>query len=107
VHSDARGIIWPESVAPFKVHLLGLDMDDASVARHAKKIYSQLQKRRVEALFDDRKKSPGEKFGDADLLGIPYRVVVSKKTGGRVEVKKRDNPSIKLVSQSALLKLLK
>lgn len=107
VHSDARGIIWPESVAPFKVHLLGLDMDDASVARHAKKIYSQLQKRRAEVLFDDRKKSPGEKFSDADLLGIPYRVVVSKKTKAKAEVKKRDSASAKLVSQSALLKLLK
>lgn len=99
VYHDEKGIIWPESVAPFMVHLIGLDFDNAKVTEEAEKVYKLLQAEGVEVLFDDRMDvSPGEKFADADLIGIPYRVVISKKThstssgqaGNKLEVKKRD-----------------
>ena len=77
VLSDDKGIIWPESIAPFQVHLLSLG-DDEAVLKEADKIYESLQKNNIEVLFDDRKAvSAGEKFADADLLGMPYPVVLS------------------------------
>ncbi len=91
VSNDDRGIIWPESVAPYLVHLVGLDMDDETVYKEAEKTYKLLQAEGIEVLWDDRiGVSAGEKFADADLIGIPYRVVISKKTEDKLEVKKRD-----------------
>ncbi len=84
VMSDERGIVWPASVAPFGAHLLALGGADGGAA------YAALQKEKIEVLYDDRDLSAGEKFAEADLIGIPWRMVVSPKTGGgRVEVKKR------------------
>jgi len=93
---DEKGMIWPESVAPFKVHLLSLNENEA-----ATKIYDELTSKGVEVLFDDRDLQAGEKFADADLIGCPYRVIVSKKTlaAGSVELKSRTN------AESALIKL--
>ncbi len=99
VSHDEKGIIWPESVAPYAVHLVGLDLDDSSVRSEAEKVYRLLQvadperSRRIEGievLFDDRVGiSAGAKFADADLIGIPYRVVISKRTKDQLEIKKR------------------
>lgn len=104
VYNDERGIIWPESVSPYKVHLLGIN-------KSAEKVHMQLHKAGVEVLYDDREISAGEKFADADLLGITWRAVVSEKTlaaGGaswlKVEIKKRDSENAKLVSLEELLK---
>ncbi len=84
IFHDEKGIIWPESVAPYQVHIVGLDGE-------GEKVYKQLQAEGVEVLFDDRVDvSAGAKFADADLIGIPYRVVISKKTGDKLEVKRRD-----------------
>jgi prolyl-tRNA synthetase len=107
--SDDKGIIWPESVAPFTVHLLALS-DDIEVLKEADKIYDSLLKAGVEVLFDDRAGvSPGEKFSDADLLGIPFRAVVSarslKERG--IELKKRTEEKGKIVSLDELLKIFK
>lgn len=91
VSSDDKGIIWPESVAPFKVHLLALGADE-KVCSEADKLYEDLLQKGIEVLYDDRKDvSAGEKFADADLIGIPYRIVVSKRSldDGGFEVKKR------------------
>jgi prolyl-tRNA synthetase len=91
VLSDDKGIIWPESVAPFKVHLLALGEDEA-VVKEANVVYESLLAAGVEVLFDDRAGvMAGEKFADADLLGMPYRVVVSARSlkENGVEVKKR------------------
>ncbi|MEK7060243.1 MAG: aminoacyl--tRNA ligase-related protein, partial [Patescibacteria group bacterium] len=75
--ADDKGIIWPESIAPFKVHLLSLG-EDENVKKQANLVYDTLVKKNIEVLFDDRDEiSPGEKFADADLLGMPFRVVVS------------------------------
>jgi prolyl-tRNA synthetase len=106
--SDDKGIVWPESIAPFTIHLLSLGEDEV-VLKEAEKIYENLEKNNVEVLFDDRTgASAGEKFADADLLGIPWRVVVSarslKEQG--VEVKKRNEEKGKIISVDELLKLL-
>ncbi|MEN9338370.1 MAG: hypothetical protein RI945_95 [Candidatus Parcubacteria bacterium] len=94
VFADEKGIVWPESVAPFQIHLLSLAKDASDeVFKKAKEIYIKLIENDVEVLFDDREnKSAGEKFSDADLIGIPTRVVVSEKSlqNGGVEVKKRN-----------------
>ncbi len=109
VLSDDKGMIWPESIAPFRVHLLSLG-EDESVKNEADKVYEELLKNNIEVLFDDRVGlSAGEKFADADLLGIPMRVVVSvrsmKESG--VEVKKRTEEKGGVVSIEELLQNLK
>ncbi len=78
--SDEKGIVWPETVAPYKVHLVGLGLDNPEIKDYAEGVYSVFQNQGIETLFDDRDARPGEKFADSDLLGLPYRVVVSKKT---------------------------
>lgn len=104
---DERGIIWPESVAPFKVHLISLAGKNTEVAKRADDVYAQLIKAQVEVLYDERDSAgAGAKLADADLLGIPYRVVVSEKTGEAVELKKRSEKEAKLVGTEELLKSL-
>lgn len=100
VHSDDKGIIWPESVAPFKVHLIALHDKADIVKKAADELYASLSAKGVEVLYDDRDASAGEKFSDADLIGIPWRYVMSEKTlkdscveirdraTGKVEMKK-------------------
>jgi len=108
VLSDDKGIIWPESIAPFKVHLLMLGGDE-NVKNEALKLYQELNNKGIEVLFDDRvDTSAGEKFADSDLIGIPYRVVVSKRSlaDGGFEVKKRIETNGKIVSLEELMKLL-
>jgi prolyl-tRNA synthetase len=88
IFSDDKGIVWPAAIAPFGVHLiaLGEDMSEAEA------LYKELTDKGVEVLFDDRVGvMAGEKFADADLLGIPLRVVVSKRSleNGGAEIKKR------------------
>ena len=108
VLSDDKGIIWPESIAPFKVHLLALG-DDEGVTTEANNVYEKLLKNNIEVLFDDRVGlSAGEKFADSDLIGLPYRTVVSlrsmKENG--IELKKRTEEKGKVVSVEELIKLL-
>jgi len=106
VLSDDKGIIWPESIAPFKVHLLILGGDE-NVKIEALKLYEELNRKKIEVLFDDRIDiSAGEKFADSDLIGIPYRVVVSKRSlaDGGCEVKKRTEANGKIVSFEELIK---
>ncbi|MDP3733516.1 MAG: proline--tRNA ligase [Candidatus Daviesbacteria bacterium] len=101
VYNDDKGIIWPEAVAPYQVHLVGLD-------GLGEKEYKLLLAEGVEVLFDDRENvSAGGKFADADLIGIPYRVVVSKRTEGKLEVKKRSEKETKFIEFEEFLKILK
>lgn len=98
-YHDEKGIIWPESVAPFQVHLIGLDLKDENVRKKADETYKQLGKKGIEVLFDDRiQTTAGEKFADADLIGIPVRLVVSKRTGDKIEFKKRNEKKTELHS---------
>lgn len=104
VSHDEKGIIWPESAAPFAAHLL-LISDDKKAA--SDKVYQSLQKAGVEVLYDERKNiSAGEKFADADLIGIPRRLVIGKKTGNKIEIKKRNETKTRLISEKELIKLL-
>lgn len=106
---DEKGILWPESVAPFKAHLVVLGNDE-TVKAEAEKLYQSLLDQKVEVLFDDRTEATaGEKFADADLIGIPYRLVVSKKTiaENKIEFKKRSETESKLVVGDEVLQLLK
>ncbi len=109
VLSDDKGIIWPEAIAPFSVHLLTFGGDEVAW-KEAEKVYESLGKAGVEVLFDDRpESSAGEKFADADLLGIPLRAVVSPRSikEGGIEIKKRSEEKGKIVSLEELLNLLK
>lgn len=100
--NDEHGIVWPESVAPFRVHLLALGGADGGA------VYQDLQRAGIEVLYDDRDISAGEKFAEADLLGIPWRAVVSPKLGdGNVEIKKRGEKEAKTVDREAVLKMVK
>lgn len=97
VHNDKNGIRWPENIAPYKVHLISLEGTD----EESEKIYRDLTSKNIEVLYDDRDdKTAGEKFADADLIGCPFRIVVSKKTleKGSFEIKKRSEKEVKLVS---------
>lgn len=108
--ADDAGIIWPEAVAPFRIHLVelsGKKDTSAEVKEKAEKLYSLLTKKGFEVLYDDRDATAGEKFSDADLLGLPYRVIVSAKTkdGGTYEVKNRKTGEVKMMSEKELLDL--
>lgn len=106
-YNDERGIIWPESVAPYQIHLVGLDLQDESVKNQVHKVYKELQDKGVEVLFDDREGvTAGEKFADCDLIGIPHRLVVSKKTGDKVEHKRRNDKEAKLLAFKEIIELL-
>ena len=79
VLSDDKGLVWPDSIAPFKVHLVALSREDGKVVEYADTLYGELTGMGIDVLYDDRDMRPGEKFADADLIGIPYRIVVSEK----------------------------
>jgi len=109
VLSDDKGIIWPENIAPFKVHLLMLG-ESENVKENAEKLYFELNKKNIETLLDDRlNMSAGEKFADADLIGIPYRIVVSERSlkENGFELKKRNEEKGEIISLDELLILLK
>ncbi len=99
VLADEKGIVWPESVSPFQAHLINIGEEEK-----AEEIYQQLSENGVEVLWDDRDIRPGEKFADSDLLGIPYRIVVSSRSleSGGVELKKRTEEEGKIVKVEEL-----
>jgi prolyl-tRNA synthetase len=88
---DEKGLVWPKNIAPFQIHLISLNENDA-----AEKIYEKLKSENFEVFFDDRDARAGEKFADADLIGIPARVLISKKTleKNSVEIKLRNSDEI-------------
>ncbi len=96
---DDKGIIWPLPVAPYHIYLCPLYREDSKVAEVAENLYVELEAKGLEVLFDDRQESPGVKFNDADLLGIPIRVTVSPRTleTNSVEIKKRSEKESRLV----------
>jgi prolyl-tRNA synthetase len=105
IHHDEKGIIWPESIAPFKIHLVGLNLEDGEIKDWADGVYQNLVDGGVEVLYDDRIETrAGEKFGDSDLLGMPYRVVVSKKgrKNGQFEVVTRASGEVRQLTEEEL-----
>jgi prolyl-tRNA synthetase len=99
-HHDDKGLMWPVAVAPYDVHLVSLGQADAS-----DRVYEALQQARVEVLYDDREESPGVKFNDADLIGIPIRITVSARSlaKGGVEIKRRDQSKTEIVAEASLV----
>jgi prolyl-tRNA synthetase len=98
---DERGIIWPAEMAPYQVHLVGLGFDKPGVRESAEQVYQQLQDAGIDVLFDDRVEgSPGVKFNDADLLGMPVRVTVSPRSieAGGAEIKQRTQKDASVVA---------
>lgn len=106
---DDKGIIWPTQIAPFHVHLIGLNLEDAAVAEQAEKIYSTLNSEGIETLYDDRQMRAGEKFSDADLIGIPVRLTISKRTveQGKIEFKLRSAQKSDLITLNEAIEKIK
>ncbi|HBV33611.1 TPA: hypothetical protein DEB72_03810 [Patescibacteria group bacterium] len=102
VSHDDDGILWPHEVAPFPVHLIAVGESD-KVSKSAQEVYKKLTKELGEVLYDDRVETAGIKFKDADLIGVPWRIVVSEKTGSQVEIKARGDGKSELVSLPAAL----
>jgi len=107
-HHDKKGIIWPKEATPFKIHLVEISpKSEIFVKKQAEKIYKDLISKGIEALYDDRDdKTAGEKFADADLIGISTRIVVSEKTLAKnsIEIKKRNELKTSLMQISKFVK---
>ena len=109
-HHDEYGPIWPLAVAPWQIHLCAVRPDDGEVKAYADKLYEELQSKGVEVIYDDRKVSPGVKFSDADLIGVPFRVIVSPRNMKQniVEIVSRDKSfSANVPVDAALEEILK
>jgi len=107
VFADEKGIVWPESVAPFSIHLINLSQNDEKVASHGEELYKKLTEKGIEVLYDDRDLRAGEKFVEADLIGIPHRVIVSGKTmkEGKYELTNRKSGETEMVLEEKLFSL--
>lgn len=101
--SDDKGLVWPDVIAPFTVHLLSLEQNEV-----AQKIYDQLMDSGIDVLYDDREVRAGEKFADAELIGCPYRVVVSKKSLEKdgVEIQRRTEVQSEIISVETLINVI-
>jgi prolyl-tRNA synthetase len=102
VFHDDKGLVWPEVVAPYQVQLVSLE----GVEKEAEMIYRKLVDLKIEVLWDDREESAGVKFSDSDLIGNPIRLVISKRTGDKVEWKKRNSDKTELLSVAEVCKRL-
>ena len=106
-HHDEHGIIWPKSITPYKVHLVGLDLNQETVSTQASNLYTRLKDNKISCLFDDRvDESAGSKFADADLIGIPIRIIVSAKSikNGGYEYKLRQDKQFEIMDLDNLIK---
>jgi prolyl-tRNA synthetase len=103
---DEKGIVWPANIAPYTVYLARLG-DKPEVSELADNLYRDLTAAGALVLYDDRDVRPGEKFADADLLGIPYRIVVSEKTlaSGQFEVKRRSDGEVQMLDRSSVINI--
>ena len=90
-NNDKAGVIWPKEVAPFAVEILPVQVSDDNIMQQAEQLYAALKQQGVDVFMDDRDESPGKKFNDADLIGIPYRITIGKRmlAENKVEVKDR------------------
>ncbi|MSR71154.1 MAG: prolyl-tRNA synthetase [Candidatus Taylorbacteria bacterium] len=102
--SDAAGIVWPEAVTPYKVHLVSVGSDKTDVKKYADSLYQKCLDKHIEVLYDDRDTRPGDKFADSDLIGISWRVVVSEKLLAEkmVEIKNRKTGEVKKLNEKEL-----
>jgi prolyl-tRNA synthetase len=109
MHHDDYGLIWPITVAPYPVHLLTLGPADSEATAVAERLYAGLQAAGIDVLFDDRDRSPGVKFNDADLIGLPLRVTVAARglQQQSVELKRRDQKERELIPLADIVPVLK
>ncbi|BCX14141.1 MAG: hypothetical protein KatS3mg085_673 [Candidatus Dojkabacteria bacterium] len=109
VKSDYKGLVWPIQIAPYHVHLLNIGNKETEAFRKAESLYNSLIEQNVEVLWDDRDEAPGKKLNDADLIGIPIRVVVSEKSlsNGGYEVKLRNKNEVMLLDETKLIEFIK
>jgi prolyl-tRNA synthetase len=100
IHADDKGLVWPKSVTPYHVHLIGI-----KAAEYAQDLYDKLLEEGFEVLFDDRDDRPGSMFADADLIGIPVRVVASGRleNESKYEFKLRSEKDAELLSLEELI----
>ncbi|MDD4803663.1 MAG: His/Gly/Thr/Pro-type tRNA ligase C-terminal domain-containing protein [Candidatus Pacebacteria bacterium] len=107
--SDDKGIVWPVSIAPFKVHLIEIASGNPKVKETAEYIYKKLSEDGIEVLYDDRDTRAGEKFNDSDLIGIPLRIVVSEKgiDAETFEVKERKDGKVSVMNESEMIDFVK
>ena len=105
---DEAGIIWPEPVAPFKVAILNLKQGDAATDGASGQLYRDLRAKGIDVLYDDRDERAGNKFATADLIGLPWQVLIGPKglAEGKVEVKKRSGGTREMITPAAALDLL-
>lgn len=101
-NSDKKGILWPSRIAPFQAHLISLP----GVESRARDLYDRLRHERIDVLWDDRETPGGAKFGDADLIGIPIRLVISARAGENVEWKERRSENVELISIEEVIRRL-
>jgi len=102
---DQRGIVWPKELSPFQAHLIEVKSQKSKVKSQSEKLYYSLQRAGIDVLYDDRDESPGVKLKDADLIGIPIRLIVSERTLSEhsVEMKMRDEKKIRLIKQDKII----
>ena len=107
-NNDANGMIWPYQIAPFHFHLVSLDIEKEEVRKVSEQFYQQLRAAGIEVLWDDRAISPGMKFKDSDLIGIPYRIVVGARglKDGCVEIKNRADGLVSKVAVAELVSMV-
>lgn len=105
--SDDKGLVWPENIAPAKVYLVRIG-DAENVVKHADGLYEKLENQGIEVLYDDRDIRPGQKFADAELMGIPYRVTVSERLeeASQIELVSRRDGALKQLTEAELLAIL-
>ena len=106
VFGDNTGLVWPESVAPFKIHLIEIPSGNSEVKKVVENVYQKIGADNV--LYDDRDVRAGEKFADADLIGVPYQVIVSEKNieSGKFEMKNRKTGEVKMLSEREIFEML-
>ena len=102
---DDYGPLWPVSVAPFKVHIVTIDLNEEKKQSYSLPEYKELLKNGIEVIYDDRKERPGAKFADADLIGAPYRLIFSKRnfSEGKVEFKRRGSQEKEMIDQKDIV----
>lgn len=106
---DEAGLTWPKNIAPFHVHLLGINLDkDEKLDKKARALYQELKEEGIEVLFDEREISAGKKFADADLIGIPMRLTMSTRSleAGGIEWKERTSKDSKIIAEKDLIKTI-
>lgn len=108
IFHDDKGIIWPDAVAPYQTYLIGIMNNESGIKQKTNEVYNKLQQAGIEVLYDDRENvTPGEKFANSDLIGIPFRAVVSPKTNDMIEIKRRGESKTELLGVEAVIKLVK